>query len=80
MPLALLDAAGIRHPLAHARVDAVNDQHAFLHTSTPVHVGDRVVLGLSHPCTMFDKWRLIPVVDDLEAVDPVVVGLVETRF
>jgi len=20
--------------------------------------------GISHPCTAFDKWRLLPVVDD----------------
>lgn len=26
-------------------------------------VGDVVVLGLSHPCTAFDKWRLIPLLD-----------------
>ena len=29
----------------------------------PAGVGDVVRLGLSHPCTAFDKWRLIPVVD-----------------
>jgi D-serine deaminase-like pyridoxal phosphate-dependent protein len=23
-----------------------------------------VGLGISHPCTTFDKWRVIPVVDD----------------
>ena len=27
-------------------------------------VGDLVLLGISHPCTTFDKWRWIPVVDD----------------
>ena len=26
--------------------------------------GEVVRLGLSHPCTVFDKWRWIPVVDD----------------
>ena len=29
-----------------------------------------VRLGLSHPCTAFDKWRLIPVVDDADAAEP----------
>jgi len=47
-------------------VAAVNDQHAHL-TLPPaadVAVGDMVALGVSHPCTTFDKWRLILVVDD----------------
>jgi D-serine dehydratase len=27
-----------------------------------------VALGVSHPCTTFDKWRLIPVVDETYTV------------
>jgi D-serine deaminase-like pyridoxal phosphate-dependent protein len=27
-------------------------------------VGDLLRFGISHPCTAFDKWRDIPVVDD----------------
>ncbi|OYU98647.1 MAG: amino acid deaminase [Burkholderiales bacterium PBB5] len=47
------------------RITGLNDQHAYLHTgaASPA-VGDRVVLGISHPCTTFDKWRWLPVVDD----------------
>jgi D-serine deaminase-like pyridoxal phosphate-dependent protein len=43
----------------------ISDQHLFL-TGAPedLGVGDIVRLGLSHPCTGFDKWRLIPVVDE----------------
>jgi len=26
-------------------------------------VGDLVGCGVSHPCTSFDKWRLLPLVD-----------------
>ena len=26
--------------------------------------GDLVCLGISHPCTTLDKWRVIPVVSD----------------
>ena len=26
--------------------------------------GDLIGFGISHPCTTFDKWRVIPVVDD----------------
>jgi D-serine deaminase-like pyridoxal phosphate-dependent protein len=62
-----------------AHVSALNDQHAFLRDAD-VSVGDIVRLGLSHPCTAFDKWTLIPVVDDAEADRPVVVDLVRTFF
>jgi D-serine dehydratase len=26
--------------------------------------GDMIASGISHPCTAFDKWRFIPIVDD----------------
>jgi len=42
----------------------------------PLEVGDVVGFGISHPCTAFDKWPLIGVVDD----DDVVVGAVRTYF
>jgi D-serine dehydratase len=29
-----------------------------------MQVGDMIGLGVSHPCTTFDKWRLLYVVDD----------------
>ncbi|MEU3020258.1 alanine racemase [Nocardiopsis sp. NPDC007018] len=49
------------------RVVELNDHHAFLDLSGPdgeaLRVGDVVELGLSHACTVFDKWPLIPVVD-----------------
>jgi D-serine dehydratase len=45
---------------------AASDQHA--HMAVPpghgVEVGDLVALGPSHPCTTFDKWRTIYLVDD----------------
>jgi len=51
--------------LAEHTITALNDQHAFLAlpAGSPVEVGDWVGVGLSHPCTVFDKWPLIPVVD-----------------
>jgi D-serine deaminase-like pyridoxal phosphate-dependent protein len=71
-------------PLSGVTVTALNDQHGFLrfHPDGPpaVQIGDELRLGLSHPCTAFDKWRLIPVVDDPDAADPVVVDLIETYF
>lgn len=60
-------------------MSALNDQHAFLRGGD-VAVGDAVCLGLSHPCTAFGKWSLIPVVDDAEAAAPRVVDLVRTFF
>jgi D-serine deaminase-like pyridoxal phosphate-dependent protein len=69
-----------RGPLTGAPgVTALNDQHAFLRDAD-VAVGDVVRLGLSHPCTAFDKWTLIPVVDDADAARPLVVDLVRTFF
>jgi D-serine dehydratase len=57
-------------------IDGLNDQHAYLRTGEAPHglrVGDRVALGISHPCTTFDKWRWMPVVDgDYRVVDAVV--------
>ena len=70
--------------LAKAEVTALNDQHAFLRLpgseADDVPVGTVVRLGLSHPCTAFDKWRLIPVVDDADAPNPRIVDLVHTFF
>jgi D-serine dehydratase len=56
----------------------VDDQHAYLDVgaSSEISVGDYVGLGVSHPCTTFDKWKVIWVVDD--AYD--VVDVATTRF
>lgn len=42
------------------------DQHTCLRVpaDSPLRVGDLVGFGVSHPCTTFDKWRLLHVVDD----------------
>jgi len=52
---------------AHWKISALNDHHAYLRfdpASEPPRVGDRVSLGISHPCTTFDKWRWLPIVED----------------
>lgn len=71
-------------PITGVAVTALNDQHGFLRwdpaIEAPVVIGDELRLGLSHPCTAFDKWGLIPVLDDADADDPVVVDLVRTWF
>ena len=57
-------------------ISALNDQHAFLRipeASRPgggagsaalLAVGDMIGCTISHPCTTFDKWRFMPIVDD----------------
>lgn len=62
---------GVAAALPGHQVTALNDQHAFLAlpAGSPLRVGDWVGLGLSHPCTVFDKWQLIPVVEDETVVD-----------
>ena len=49
-----------------AEIFALNDQHAFvrLGADTDWQVGDLVASGISHPCTAFDKWRFLPIVND----------------
>jgi D-serine dehydratase len=60
-------------PRGHA-VLALNDQHCHLGTpgESPLQVGDMVGFGIGHPCTTFDKWGLLMVVDqDYRVVDAV---------
>ncbi|MBU6202348.1 MAG: alanine racemase [Acidobacteria bacterium] len=55
-------------------VTGLNDQHAFVTVGdgARLEVGDVLIAGMSHPCTAFDKWRAIPVVDDDYRVTSVV--------
>ena len=60
-------------------ISALNDQHAYMRfdSAGPVPVvGDRVALGLSHPCTTFDKWRWMPIIED----DGAISGAIHTCF
>jgi D-serine deaminase-like pyridoxal phosphate-dependent protein len=68
--------------LAGASIFDLNDQHAYLRIApdSPILVGDVVRLGLSHPCTTFDKWSSIPVIDDPELPNPRVTEFIETCF
>jgi D-serine dehydratase len=70
-------AGGIQPAETGWKVVALNDQHAHLRGAGPrfeaLKVGDRVCLGISHPCTTFDKWRWISVVDaDYNVCDAIV--------
>jgi D-serine deaminase-like pyridoxal phosphate-dependent protein len=59
-------------------VTALNDQHAYVRVApgSELAVGDLLGCGISHPCLAFDKWPLIPLVDD----DYTVVGGIRTFF
>jgi D-serine deaminase-like pyridoxal phosphate-dependent protein len=75
-PQLIRHSDGTIEPLPGCTVRKLNDQHAFLVLGdAEVHVGEWVGLGLSHPCTVFDKWPLIPVVEGTTVVD-----LVRTFF
>lgn len=75
---------GAMEPLVGAEITSVNDQHSFLTfnpDTTTVRPGDVVRLGLSHPCTAFDKWTVIPVLaDSTPGGDQTVVDLIHTFF
>jgi D-serine deaminase-like pyridoxal phosphate-dependent protein len=47
-------------------VTRLNDQHAYLSldAGTELGVADQVALGIAHPCSAFDRWRFVPVVED----------------
>lgn len=78
VPRLVRTPAGEVSPLTGWRVSKLADQHTFLapdEPDAPLAVGDWVGFGLSHPCTMFDKWSLIPVVSGTTVVD-----LVRTYF
>lgn len=69
VPLSFCKPAGeLVNAPADWTISALNDQHAYLRFTSTEHatlkVGDLVALGISHPCTTFDKWRWMPVVDE----------------
>lgn len=72
-------SGGTGAELAGCTVTDLNDQHLYLKlgADAAVEVGDWVGLGLSHPCTTFDKWKLLPVV---AADGETVVDLIRTYF
>ena len=61
------------------QVQALSDQHAHLRLDPEgpqPQVGDRVALGISHPCTTFDKWRWMALVEE----DGLISGTIHTCF
>ena len=76
VPLAVLRAGSVT-PVGGLTVTALNDQHAYLHDPAgTVRVGDWVEFGISHPCTTFDRWTALPLVDAEDRVT----DLIRTYF
>ncbi|MDT0612945.1 amino acid deaminase [Streptomyces lancefieldiae] len=69
---------GVERPATGIEVTGLSDQHAWLRTTgeADLEVGDWLGTGLSHPCTSFDKWQLIP----LAEADGTVVDYIRTFF
>ncbi|MFD6098671.1 alanine racemase [Nocardiopsis flavescens] len=74
VPRVLRRADGSAVAAAGVEVRKFDDQHAYLDVPPELGVrpGDLMSFGVSHPCTTFDKWRSIPVVDDADTVVDVV--------
>jgi D-serine dehydratase len=56
----------------------MNDQHGYIRlpVGAQVKIGDYVGLGISHPCTTFDRWPVLLEVDDAYSV----IGALKTFF
>lgn len=69
---------GVERDAEGITLHAISDQHGWLRTApgADLQVGDWVGLGLSHPCTSFDKWKLIPLVE----ADGTVTDYIRTYF
>lgn len=85
--LGLPEVQAVREPGGRMRgsrglaVARLADQHAFVTVDAAAggavpQVGDWLALGMSHPCTIFEKWPLIPLV----AGDGTVVDYIRTFF
>jgi D-serine deaminase-like pyridoxal phosphate-dependent protein len=74
------DSGWTTQGLKGSEVVKLNDQHAFVQLSStaedPIGVGAWLEFGISHPCTVFDKWPLIPMLDEHGRV----VELIRTFF
>jgi D-serine deaminase-like pyridoxal phosphate-dependent protein len=59
-------------------ITELNDQHAYLRLDADADLrpGDLVGLGISHPCTTLDKWRVLVVLND----DDLVIDMVHAFF
>ena len=67
-------------PLEGWTITQLSDQHAFAlrqdGSAPDLRIGDIVALGISHPCTTFDKWPLLLEIDEQHRIT----GAVRTFF
>ncbi|XVU23244.1 alanine racemase [Actinoplanes sp. CA-054009] len=75
VPMEVRRADGSYAATTGVEVTKLNDHHTYL-AAENLEPGDLVRFGISHPCTAFDKWRHIPVIDE----DRRVVDVLETYF
>ena len=63
---------------AGCAITGLNDQHAHMQVApeAPFEVGDMIAVGIAHPCTTFERWQLLMLVDD--RLD--IIGAVRTFF
>jgi D-serine dehydratase len=73
-----LRVAGRDGSTAGWQITELNDQHAYLRLDSGAALGpgEVVVLGISHPCTTLDKWRVLVVLND----DDLVIDIVHCFF
>jgi D-serine deaminase-like pyridoxal phosphate-dependent protein len=65
VPWEVRSAAGRMRSADGLRVTKLNDHHTYVAVDdVEIEPGALIRFGISHPCTAFDKWRDIPVVDD----------------
>ncbi|WP_250037008.1 alanine racemase [Paractinoplanes maris] len=77
VPMEVRRPDGTFAPATGIEVTRLNDHHTYLSIGDgQLHPGDLVRFGISHPCTAFDKWRHIPVIDE----DRRVVDVLATYF
>jgi D-serine deaminase-like pyridoxal phosphate-dependent protein len=78
VPLRVRGRDGSLRPASDMRAIKLDDQHCYLQLTDGAELepGEMVCFGVSHPCTTFDKWRVIPVIDD----DYRVVDAIHTFF
>ncbi|MFC7217259.1 alanine racemase [Streptomyces polyrhachis] len=78
VPVTVRGRDGRPRPAAGLSVRRLSDQHTWLDVApgTELAVGEWVALGMSHPCTIFEKWQAIPLV----AADGTVTDFVRTYF
>jgi D-serine dehydratase len=80
-PVAWFRPGAMQRPAAvpaGCKITALNDQHAHMAIApdAPFAVGDMIAVGIAHPCTTFERWQILMLVD--EGLN--IVGAVRTFF